>query len=143
MGKKSLAAYKYTRDVDEAAKFLERFRHQEGIQIEIIIKGDIGDFFSLSPKVDVSIDNVTCYRFDFACHTFITSEQGHDVGTSFYLAYWEQVAFTHSRTFLYRGLRQREKSAHAGETRLSCFVRLLRISARLRLHSEHNYGRTF
>lgn len=92
MGKKSLAAYKYTRDVDEAAKFLERFRHQEGIQIEIIIKGDIGDFFSLSPKVDVSIDNVTCYRFDFACHTFITSEQGHDVGTSFYLAYWEQVA---------------------------------------------------
>ena len=47
MGKKSLAAYKYTRDVDEAAKFLERFRHQEGIQIEIIIKGDIGDFFSL------------------------------------------------------------------------------------------------
>ena len=92
MTKKMLATYKFTHDVSEAVKFLERFKHQEDLLIEIIIKGDIGDFFSLSPKVDVSIDNVTCYRFDFACHTFITSGQGHDVGTSFYLAHWEQVA---------------------------------------------------
>lgn len=92
MNKKSLAAYKCTCDADEAAKFLERFRHQEGLLIEINIKGDIGDFFSLSPRVDVSIDNVTCYRFDFACRAFAINEQGHDIWSNFYLAYWEQVA---------------------------------------------------
>jgi hypothetical protein len=92
MNKKTLAAYKYTRDVNEAIKFLERFRHREGLQIEINIKGDIGDFFSLAPKVDVSIDNVTCYRFNFACRAFAVGEQGHDIWTNFYLAHWEQVA---------------------------------------------------
>lgn len=92
MSKKMLAAYKYTCDVSEAVKFLERFKHREGLQIEINIKGDIGDFFSLSPKVDVSIDNVICYRFNFACRAFAVGEQGHDTWTNFYLAYWEQVA---------------------------------------------------
>lgn len=92
MTKKMLAAYKYTRDVSEAIKFLERFEQQEDLQIEINIKGDIGDFYFLTPKVDVSIDGAICYRFNFACRTFIMSEHGHDVGTSFYLAYWEQVA---------------------------------------------------
>lgn len=92
MAKKMLAAYKYTPDVSEAVKFLERFGYREGLQIEINIKGDAGDFFSLSPKVDVSIDGVPCYRFNFASCVFAVNEQGHDIWTNFYLAYWEQVA---------------------------------------------------
>ncbi len=92
MTKKMLAAYKYTRDVSEAIKFLERFEQQEDLQIEINIKGDIGDFYSLAPKVDVSIDGAICYRFNFACRAFAVAGQVHDVWTNFYLAYWEQVA---------------------------------------------------
>lgn len=90
--KKTLAAYKYTSDVDEAVKFLTKFGNQKGLQIEINIKGDIKDFYFLTPRIDVSIDDVTCYRFNFACHAFNVGEQGHDIWTSFHLAYWEQVA---------------------------------------------------
>lgn len=92
MSKKTLAAYKYTPDVDEAIKFLERFKHREGLQIEINIKGDIKDFYFLTPKIDISIDDVIRYRFNFAYNDFAIGAPGHDAWTSFYLAYWEQVA---------------------------------------------------
>jgi hypothetical protein len=90
MSKKMLTAYKYTPDVAEAIKFLEKFSHQEGLQIEINIKGDIKDFYFLTPKIDISIDNTVCYRFNFACNAFAAGAQ--DIWTNFYLAHWEQVA---------------------------------------------------
>lgn len=92
MMKKTLAAYKYTSDVGEAVNFLTKFGNQKDLQIEINVKGNIKDFYFLTPKIDVSIDDATCYRFNFACRAFTVNEQGHDVWTSFHLAHWEQVA---------------------------------------------------